>query len=342
MVAQIKAAAEKNKHVSSYYKKLGLDLGKIGALGGIPFIPVQMFKLFDLGTCEEKDIVRILNSSSTTGQIPSRIPIDKVTAFRQTKALVSTLANYLGKKRRPFLVLDTEKMNLGDADSITARGAAIRGLSNFANEVCYAMREENGELRLDIKKLMDFQKRHADEEVFAFGFTFIIWNDFVKAMEKEKSKLHFRSIKLLHGGGWKRLASMAVSKAEFDSKVAEIFSTGPESILDFYGMAEQTGTVFVDCEFGFKHVPDFADIIIRDVRTLEENGIGKEGLIEVLSVLPHSYAGHAILTEDIGELKGIDDCKCGRKGKYFVFKSRAERAEVRGCGDTFAESGGYD
>lgn len=48
-------------------------------------------------------------------------------------------------------------------------------------------------------------------------------------------------------------------------------------------------------------------------------------------------SGQAILTEDIGEFVGIDDCKCGRKGKYFKFKDRVDKSETRGCGDTFAE-----
>jgi hypothetical protein len=60
-------------------------------------------------------------------------------------------------------------------------------------------------------------------------------------------------------------------------------------------------------------------------------------MIEVMSILADSYYGQAILTEDLGHLVGIDDCPCGRKGKYFRFNSRVEKAEVRGCGDTFKE-----
>jgi hypothetical protein len=37
-------------------------------------------------------------------------------------------------------------------------------------------------------------------------------------------------------------------------------------------------------------------------------------------------------------LLGVDDCPCGRRGGYFRFTSRIERAEIRGCGDTFAQS----
>ena len=64
------------------------------------------------------------------------------------------------------------------------------------------------------------------------------------------------------------------------------------------------------------------------------------GFIEVMSILPSSYPGQALLTEDIGEIIGIDDCPCNRKGKYFVFRSRAKKVELRGCGDTFAERSG--
>ena len=102
-----------------------------------------------------------------------------------------------------------------------------------------------------------------------------------------------------------------------------------------YGMVEQVGVVFIDCEEGNKHTPNFAEIILRDPLTMEEVEKGKKGLIEILSVLPNSYPGQAIITEDIGFLAGVDDCKCGRKGKYFRFVSRIKEAEARGCGDTY-------
>jgi hypothetical protein len=49
--------------------------------------------------------------------------------------------------------------------------------------------------------------------------------------------------------------------------------------------------------------------------------------------LPLSYPGHNILTEDIGIIKGIDNCKCGKKGKYFKVLGRVPDAELRGCSD---------
>ena len=56
-------------------------------------------------------------------------------------------------------------------------------------------------------------------------------------------------------------------------------------------------------------------------------------MLQILSVLPTSYPGHNIVTEDLGIILGEDDCKCGKKGKYFKVFDRLEKSEVRGCSD---------
>jgi len=55
-------------------------------------------------------------------------------------------------------------------------------------------------------------------------------------------------------------------------------------------------------------------------------------------LLPISYPGHSILTEDIGTIIGVDNCLCGRMGKYFKINGRLKNAELRGCSDTYGES----
>ena len=143
---------------------------------------------------------------------------------------------------------------------------------------------------------------------------------------------------MLHSGGWKKLTAEAVDKEAFARRLAEMLGCPPERILDFYGMIEQVGTVLVDCAAGHKHAPAFADVLIRRPHTLAPADFGETGMIEVLSVLPSSYPGQALLTEDLGVLLGADDCPCGRKGTYFRFVRRIEQAEVRGCGDVFAQT----
>ena len=100
-------------------------------------------------------------------------------------------------------------------------------------------------------------------------------------------------------------------------------------------MVEQTGSIFLECEKCECFVTSvFSDIIIRD-SDLSVCKNGKEGIVQLLSLLPSSYPGHSILTDDIGVIKGEDNCKCKKLGKYFQIKKRVEKSDLRGCSDTF-------
>ncbi|MDF2502914.1 acyl-protein synthetase [Clostridium sp.] len=335
----IKAQLDSNKtneNIRLMYEKLNINVPRLQSLEEIPFIPVNMFKKFDLLTCKREAVIKILNSSSTTTGIPSKVYLDRVTAIHQSQALISTLKSFLGSKRRPLLILDTESVNKRGS-TLGARGAAIRGINNFASSITYIMDNENENIKININRLKEFSAKNENREILVYGFTYIIWSKFVRVLEDEGIRLSMPNIKLLHSGGWKKLTSEMVEKEEFNRRTAEVFGTDKNNIIDFYGMVEQLGVIFTDCEYNYKHVPDFAEVIIRDFNSLQEVEFGQSGIIEVMSILGSSYPSQAILTEDVGELVGVDTCKCGRKGKYFKFKARVDKTETRGCGDTFAE-----
>ena len=92
----------------------------------------------------------------------------------------------------------------------------------------------------------------------------------------------------------------------------------------------------MECEYGHLHTSVFSDVLILRPLDFSLAEIGEEGIIEVVSVLPESYPGHVLLTEDKGVILGEDDCPCGRKGKYFKINGRLKNAEIRGCSDTYA------
>jgi len=212
-------------------------------------------------------------------------------------------------------------------------------VGNFASQTVFAMQiRPDGGLVPDWDRIETFFAEHAHDDVLLFGFTFIAWQHFV--LEAQQRGLTFDSPRavLLHSGGWKKLQAQAISKEDFSRQTAAILGCPGSSILDFYGMVEQVGTVFVDCDAGNKHAPAFADVLIRRPYTLTPVDVGESGIIEVLSTLPTSYPGHALMTEDQGMLVGVDDCPCGRRGRYFRFTQRIQRVELRGCGDTFAQS----
>lgn len=326
-----------NPHIKSLFLKRRIDVSDISSLEDVPFIPVQMFKFFDLSTDPNEKRARVIRSSGTSSGDRSIVPISKETAVNQMKGLKSIIEDHLGQKRRVMIAIDHKGIN-DPKKEISARGAGLRGFSIFAKEIHYVLKEEaNGELVIDEEAISKLRDEHRNMEVYAFGFTYIIWTTFCKQMKEKGLRLEFRDARVFHGGGWKKLKEEQVSKDEFSKSIADILGTESGKVHDFYGMAEQTGIIFVDCEYGYKHVPNFSQVIIRNPRTLKPNGVGERGLIEVMGVLSNSYYSYAILTEDLGHLVGVDDCPCGRKGAYFMFDSRVEKAELRGCGDTYRE-----
>jgi phenylacetate-coenzyme A ligase PaaK-like adenylate-forming protein len=297
----------------------------------IPFLPVRLFKDMDLRSIRESEIFKTLTSSGTTGQSVSRIFLDKETASMQQKALVRIVSDFTGGARMPMILMDSSAV-IKNRAMFSARGAGILGFSIFASDKIYAF-DENMNLNADL--LQAFADKYRNERILLFGFTYIVWERFYNELKRRNIKIDLSNAILIHGGGWKKLIDAKVSSAVFKSALAE--SCGIASVHDYYGMVEQTGCIYMECEYGHLHASIFSDIIIRNGKNLSVCGIGERGIIEVVSILPESYCGHVLLTEDEGVLLGEDDCLCGRKGKYFKVIGRIENAEIRGCSDTYAE-----
>ena len=292
-----------------------------------PFLPVRLFKDYKLSSINKKKIFKTMHSSGTSGQDVSKIYLDKENAFLQTKVLTKIVSTVLGNKRLPMLIIDS-KSTVIDRNLFTARGAGIIGFSIFGKDITYALNEN---LELEIEQVKDFLIRHKNEKIFIFGFTYIIWKYFVKEILTKNYKIPQIDGFLIHGGGWKKLAHEAVDNIQFKKSVYD--ASGVKNVINYYGMVEQTGSIFLECSEGYLHCSIFSDIIIRrnDFSICDFNEIG---LVQLISLLPTSYPGHNIISEDIGEIIGIDDCKCDRLGKYFIIHGRAEKAEIRGCSDT--------
>jgi len=303
--------------------------GELQNVEDIPFVPVRLFKEYELLSTERGKIVKTMTSSGTTGQRPSKIFLDRDTAANQTKVLTKLLSTFLGKKRLPMLVIDTRAV-IKDRNLFSARGAGILGFSMCGYDVTYALDER---MQIDIPLIQAFIEKHRDESILLFGFTFMIWEHFYSTLRAAGVKLPLEKGILIHGGGWKKLIDEAVDNDIFKKEMREV--CGISRIYNYYGMVEQTGSIFMECEAGRLHASIFSDILIRDHRDFSSLPAGKQGLVQLLSLLPLSYPGHSILSEDVGEILGEDDCPCGKKGKYFAIHGRIKSAEARGCSDTY-------
>ena len=335
LTARLKALTQYHydrcKEYASLLNAYNVDRSAIDSLEETPFFPVRLFKNYELKSVPESEVFKVLTSSGTTSQTVSRIYLDCNTAAAQTKALVRIIQSFLGKQRLPMLIVDHPGV-IRNRHSFSARGAGILGLSNFGRNHTYALKDES--MELDMELIEAFLDKHKSEKIFVFGFTFMVWKYLVQALERMGRGITIPDAMLIHSGGWKKLHDEAVDNLTFKSRLQR--ATGIRSVHDFYGMVEQAGTVYMECEHGFLHAPSCSDIIIRDPRDWSVCGIDQPGVVQVLSAIPTSYPGHSLLTEDIGTLHGEDDCACGRAGKYFSIQGRLKRAEIRGCSDTHA------
>ena len=324
------------REYQSILNALSFDVNNVSDYLDIPFLPVRLFKEQDLLSVPREAVFKTMTSSGTTGQQVSKIYLDRNTAMMQQKVMVKILSDYLGKKRLPMLIIDTPSV-IKDRSLFTARGAAILGLQVMAKKMTFVLNED---MSLNFCKLEQFLAEHKGEKFLIFGFTFLVWQHFYEELrQKEKNRTELAEAMskawLMTGGGWKKLQSLHISNEAFKQQIQEV--CGIHHFLDHYGMVEQTGCIYAECEYGHLHASIYSDVIPRRYEDFSPCHVGETGILQVVSVLPHSYPGHSLLTEDEGVVLGVDDCPCGRKGKYIKILGRLKQAELRGCSDTYAE-----
>jgi phenylacetate-coenzyme A ligase PaaK-like adenylate-forming protein len=310
----------------------GLDPDRLPDYEELPFLPVRLFKEFELRSCAQDEVVKTMTSSGTSGQQVSKIYLDRETSSAQQKCLTKIVSHFLGTKRVPMLILDSSAV-IKNRNMFSARGAGILGFSMFGTKRQYALNED---MELDIEGMKAFLSEHEGETIFMFGFTFMVWQHFYKKLKETGYRPDLSHGVLIHGGGWKKLVNEKVSPEEYKACLHEVCGILPENVHDYYGMVEQTGCIYMECKCGHLHTSAFSDVLIRRPQDFSLADKGEKGLIEVVSVLPASYPGHVLLTEDEGMILGEDDCPCGLKGKYFKIEGRIKNAEIRGCSDTYA------
>jgi hypothetical protein len=289
-------------------------------------LPVRLFKSHTLRSIPEHRVFKVVTSSGTTGGAVSRVYLDTGAAHLQTRVLAGIMTHWLGPSRLPMIVVDA-RSTLRQRHTVTARGAGIIGMGTFGRDHFYALDDD---MSLDREGLVAWLSKHSHSTILVFGFTFMVWEYLLGALSP--GEVDLRNAILMHSGGWKKLADRAVGADDYRAELERV--TGLQRVHNFYGMAEQIGTVFVECERGHLHAPNVADVVVRDPGTWAVVSDGEIGVAQTLSALPESYPGHSVLTEDFARVESIDGCPCGRRGKTVSFLGRVPEAEIRGCSDS--------
>ena len=307
----------------------------IHSIGGIPPVAASVFKElgFNLNSVPEEDLTLALQSSATSG-VPSTVVIDKITARRQGKAMVKVISEFIGKERKPFLIMDIDPRS-ASRKLLGARFAAVTGYLKFASKVGYFLKaNEDNVSYFDVDGIRKFiHDLPPGQPVVVFGFTYILYQNVLKSIGNSGVKLQLpEGSKIIHIGGGKKLESEKISKELFNEQLSRCFGIQPENVIDIYGFTEQMGLNYPDCPCGCKHASSYVKVLVRDTVSREVLSPGKEGMLEFVTPIPHSYPGNAVLTDDIGVLED-SPCPRGRPGQRFRVVGRLKKAEARGCGD---------
>ncbi len=209
-----------------WYRKQGMDPeAPIADASRLPFLPVSIFKRLSLQSVEEDKVVRLLRSSATSSQTPSRVVLDAVTRDRQTRALASLMSAMIGPVRRPFIVLDAPPAVGGDVE-LSARVAGLRGYLIMASETHYVLEMQQGEPVLNVEKLSGLLRDFAalGMAVCLLGYTYVLYRHVVRKLIEQNQHCELAPGSfVLHFGGWKRLQQQAVDRERLNRETEQVF-----------------------------------------------------------------------------------------------------------------------
>lgn len=309
---------------------------EFSSLDSLPYLPVSLFKSYDLMSSPYDEIIKCMNSSGTTG-FPSKIYLDKKNAYDQKKSLSYIFSKSIGHMRPYLGILDSEgTINNISNPAFNARKAGVIGFSQFCRKPTFLL---NPDLVFNVNNLLDLLSITSGQPLIFYGFTSVIWKA-LSSIDYSLSPLLKRKLSdciLIHGGGWKNLQALNVNNHDFKDLIFE--KLGISSVINYYGMIEQTGSIFMECSHGYLHENSTTYILprkISDLSVCREPGHNYPCIAQVFSLLPTSYPGYSLLTDDLIQLVHQDTCPCGQSGKAFLIPGRLKKVEVRGCSDAYS------
>lgn len=291
-------------------------------LSELPYIPSSALKLTDLKTITPAEVSKVMYSSGTTSNLASKIFLDTHTAKLMAERLRIDTIRCIGDQRRPLFIVDEQEV-FRDRQSFVARGAAIAGLLKFGNSINFLFKGN----QLDEHVLNNLVSLK-DKNFLMVGTTVNVWTKLIPAIAR--MEVDFSKGTLVHGGGWKLLEKEAVDNTTFKKRLAEVSKLTRS--INFFGMVEQLGSVSYECSEGKFHTPSCTRYIIRSPKTGRPVRDDSAGILQVNSLLPASYPGALVLTDDLGKLVNNHSCACGNQLPIFEYVGRIKVAEQRGCG----------
>ena len=312
-------------------------LVETGDLSSVPMVPTLFFKRHALFSMPKWRMGMKVTSSGTSGRF-SRVGFDWGAIFAEIPmvlklgwrhGLVSPrLANYVVLGYKPH------------RENSTGVTRTMFGLTFFAPPLrrFYALRMEKGQYVPDLdgaaRALAQFARSPFPTRIV--GFPSYLWFG-LNRMEELGVSLHLRpGSQILLAGGWKQHAAQQVDKSVLYDLARKVLDVGEEHIHELFGAVEHP-IFYNTCQHHHFHVPIYARVLIRDVRTLEPLPMGQAGLVNLITPLNRATPVTSVVTDDLGVLRPGEDCGCGISSPYLTILGRVGMPEIQTCAAGAAE-----
>ena len=289
--------AERCAPYREYIGLVGIDPTGVDSIGGIPFLPIELFKTHDI-YCGDAAPEIVFTSSSTTGMTPSRHPMAHLSIYEHTfvaaferfygdpsqYGIYALLPSYLQRKGSSLVYM---------ADRLIARG------------------NSGGFYLDDYDKLLGDMAADPKPKIL-LGVSYALWD----LAEKYAPRLHNTIV--METGGMKGYRE-EIPKKELHRILCDGF--GVDRIHSEYGMAELTSQAYSDGD-GIFRAPNWMRVIVRDINDpFDILPTGARGGVNIID-LANLYSCAFIQTQDAGQTFADGS---------FRIDGRIDRSEIRGC-----------
>ena len=308
-----------------------------GDLSLIPMVPTLFFKRHALFSMSRGRMGMQVTSSGTSGKF-SQVGFDWGAMFAEVPMVLKLGWRHGLVSLRPanYVVLGYKPHR----ENHTGVTRTMFGLTFFAPPLrrFYALRMEQGRYVPDLdgaaRALAQFARSPFPTRIV--GFPSYLWFG-LKRMEELGLSLQLRpGSKILLAGGWKQHAAQQVEKSVLYDLARRVLGIEEGHIHELFGAVEHP-IFYNTCRNHHFHVPIYARVLIRDVRTLEPLPMGQVGLVNLITPLNRATPVTSVVTDDLGVLRPGEDCGCGIQSPYLTILGRVGMPEIQTCAAGAAE-----
>lgn len=289
--------ALRNQPYRQYINELGIDPAQVRSIGGIPFLPIGLFKTHEI-YCGTRAPEAVFTSSATTGMTSSRHPMMSLALYE--RAFTEAFRTFYGDPRHLSLYALLPNY-------LRRKGSSLVYMADRLIRAC-----GSGGFYLDDCERLIADMAADPKPKILLGVSYALWD----LAEQYAPKLTDTIV--METGGMKGYRE-EISKEAFHKILCDAF--GVDAIHSEYGMAELTSQAYSHGLNRF-HCPKWMRVVARDINDpFCLLPAGQRGGLNIID-LANRWSCAFIQTEDAGIV---------RADGSFEIDGRIAHSDIRGC-----------